>query len=288
MALIDFNTTIGFKKVYDDLIKAEDLIKTCSLSAGPRGNTQTLVDYNDFWQYRQKLEEDKSIKKSEPTLASSTLSTQTLISGTQTFYKWTVAASWRGDINWKLITFYITGALSGGSNALSMGTDDTPTWVNYDGIYGIQSGATTSDTRVISNLKVYDSSSGTQVSGTFYYRSKISSSGYYVIFVPANEEIVAGGSSKTYELKGDFLTPVSGSSLNVGIPALGSFVFSNTYDNIAGDNDSNYISSGTNVIPTVSFIWSDKGVASHSVSTNDWRNDYKVSGLPTTTLTMTK
>jgi len=231
------------------------------------------------------------IEGSKPTLASATLPSSVLIAGAQVFYKWAVTASGMSGIAWKLITFYVTGALSDGTYILTIGTDDTPTRVAYDGIYGIKSGGTAPDSCVISNIKVYNSSSGIQIGGTFYYRSRITSNnagGYYLIFVSNAEEDIAQGATGTYELRGTFSTPLSGASVSVNIPSLSSSIFTNTYDYVAKNNENNSIGVDTSIIPTVSFVWSDQSAVSHSISTKDWRNDYKVSGLPTSASGMAK
>lgn len=55
-----------FKQIYQDLERAEELIKECSLSSSERGNSQILLSYNNFWQYRESLEKEKIIKDVEP------------------------------------------------------------------------------------------------------------------------------------------------------------------------------------------------------------------------------
>ncbi|KPJ54677.1 hypothetical protein AMJ47_03940, partial [Parcubacteria bacterium DG_72] len=55
-----------FKQIYEDLIRAETLIKNCPLSLNEKGNSQILLSYSNFWQYRESLEKEKIIKDVKP------------------------------------------------------------------------------------------------------------------------------------------------------------------------------------------------------------------------------
>ncbi len=56
---------IGIKKLYEDLMEAESLIKKCPVSSSKQGKTQQLLGYDDFWKYREALEKEGLIKKAE-------------------------------------------------------------------------------------------------------------------------------------------------------------------------------------------------------------------------------
>lgn len=229
------------------------------------------------------------IRRSKPTLASVNLSTNTLVFGTNVFYKWKISANSTGPIGWKTIVFNISGRLNGDSGLLAIGTDDT--FTNSDGVYGIVNGASVNDARVISNLKVYNSYSGNPIAGVFYYRSRTTDAdtgGYYLVFAPTEEQVVGGGDSVTYELKGDFLTPSSGAYIGTNIGSFSSSAMTNIYDSIAGDTDSNAFGISASVVPSASFVWSDRSGDNHGVNSQDWTNEYFVPGLPTSTLEMSK
>ncbi len=238
------------------------------------------------------------VRKSSPTLASATLSDseKLLSAGEKTFYKWSVSANAKGDIGWKLITFNITGILGDGTNLLTIGTDDESA-PNYDGIYTITNGngGANADANHVSGFRVYKGTS-TQISGTFYYRSRVTpgdTGGYYLVFVPDSEQQVAAGGSETYELRGNFTIATTGAgaalgNISVKIADLSTSSITNTFDNVAVANDANSIASAASSIPTLSFVWSDRSVAVHTTATSDWANDYKISGIPTNTLTLSK
>jgi len=235
------------------------------------------------------------VRKSSPTLASSAFSDTMLGAGEKTFYKWSVSANAGGDIGWKLIIFNVTGILGDGTNLRTIGNDDesAPT---YDGIYTITNGdgGANADANHVNGFKIYKGT--TQVSGIFYYRSRITSGdtgGYYLVFAPDTEQQIAAGGTENYELRGNFTVAATGASGVIGnistkIADLAVSPTTNTFDNIAGVNNANSITSAATSTPTVSFVWSDRSAASHSAVTSDWANDYKISGIPTSTLTMSK
>ena len=236
------------------------------------------------------------VRKTKPTLASGTLPDATLGTGTKTLYKWTVSADSAADLSWKAVTFSMTGMMYN-TAFRTIGADDVTTPV-YDGIYGIVDGDGTADVKFIdeTTTKVYNDATGVQVAGAFYYRSRVTTAdtgGYYLVFVPTNEEEVGKGTTKTYRLDGDIANVVATGTgnlgnINVKIADLSSATVTNTYDLVAGANDADSITAAAASVPGVSFVWSDRSIANHGVGTADWADDYKVSGLPTTTLTMSK
>jgi len=105
---------------------------------------------------------------------------------------------------------------------------------------------------------------------------------------------VAAGATETYELRGNFTIAAAGvagtalGNISVKIADLSTSSITNTFDNVAAANDANSITSAASSIPTLSFVWSDRSVAVHTTATSDWANDYKISGIPTNTLTLSK
>ena len=57
---------IGFREIYEDLKKAENMIKECPFSASKNGKTRDLLGYSGFLEYREYLKEFHDVKKDEP------------------------------------------------------------------------------------------------------------------------------------------------------------------------------------------------------------------------------
>jgi hypothetical protein len=96
-----------------------------------------------------------------------------------------------------------------------------------------------------------------------------------LVFVATSEQQIAQGSSATYEVRGTLGSPVSSAynfvSLSVANPST-TRTAPNLYSVIAG-------AAGAS---TPSFVWSDRSAQSHSETTADWNNDFKVLSLPVT------
>jgi len=206
--------------------------------------------------------------KTKPTVSATALPSTTLAGGTKVLAKFTVAADAGGDLSFKRLLFTVSGTLGG----KTIGNDDTTAATTS--ITGINSGATSTDTAVINAVGLYNSATGEQVAGTAYYENTSSQS--YVAYVLTNEEIVSAGTSKTYELRGTILVGGStGDAISVKIENKAtSFSTPKTYANIRGTADS-----AGSVNKTNSFIWSDRSNTSHSLTTQDWENDYLVSDI---------
>lgn len=56
---------IGFRQVYEDLIKAEEMMKKCSETFSSKGKPQFLVAYKDFWVYQQYMSERHRLENFE-------------------------------------------------------------------------------------------------------------------------------------------------------------------------------------------------------------------------------
>lgn len=228
------------------------------------------------------------IRRSKPILSSVALPSAVIADGTNILYKWKNTANADGSLGWKMIIFNFSGKLNSSSTLFTIGTDDSVT--GQDGIYGIKDGESVADAKLISNLKIYNNLDSTQINGTFYYRSKtttVDTGGYYAVFV-AQEEQVINTEGVTYELRGDIASPIAGSIINVNIPYFSSATLTNSYDVVAGDNDSHAFGTGSSVVPTISYIWSDRSLATHSDISLDWANDYLISSIPTSVLQMIK
>lgn len=61
----DEDKYLGFKKLYEDLLVSEDLIKNCKNEKSKYGKLQTLLTYNQFWDKEKALEKDPIIKEIE-------------------------------------------------------------------------------------------------------------------------------------------------------------------------------------------------------------------------------
>jgi hypothetical protein len=97
-------------------------------------------------------------------------------------------------------------------------------------------------------------------------------------FVAAAEEIVPAGQTKTYELRGTILTGgMTGDILATKIDSATTTAITSTYASVAG-------------ISTASFVWTDRSGAggTHSAGSTDWTADYKVPGIPTSPLSLSK
>ena len=98
-----------------------------------------------------------------------------------------------------------------------------------------------------------------------------------IAFVAGSEQVVPAGQTKTYELRGTILTGgASGDTMTTKIADVASSATTTSYAEVA-------LSSG-------SFIWSDKSGAgaTHSSVSSDWTDDYKVPGVPTSPLSLSK
>ncbi len=92
-------------------------------------------------------------------------------------------------------------------------------------------------------------------------------------FVSTTDQEVSG--SKTYVVKALLGgTIASGASFGMNIPS-GVIVYSSAAANGV-------------VLPAASFVWSDESVLGHSLTTNDWFDDFLVKNIPTDTQTLTK
>jgi hypothetical protein len=232
------------------------------------------------------------VRQSVSTIAAGTLPSTLLSSGTKTLYKWTVSSDAQGATGWRTISFKFSGSIHTDSTTVkTIGSDDTAT--HYDGIYMITSGAGVADTQLIaeSTMKVYNSATNTQVAGAWFFNTDTdANAGSYAIFQATAEEVVAAGTTNTYEMRGDLgYGGFTGDAVLVSVPDIATAVATNTYALIATSaNETVTISWGTSAVVDHSFVWTDRSDASHALTTTDWSNDYKVPGVPMSTLTLSK
>ncbi|RLC34971.1 MAG: hypothetical protein DRZ76_01465, partial [Candidatus Nealsonbacteria bacterium] len=225
------------------------------------------------------------LRQSKPTLASASLPSTVYGSGEKTLYRWTVTADSKGNIGWKKVVFDMSGSVTYGGSSHTVGcyTGDTSCEAKIQGVYM----STSTDTGFVqliatSSMKIYDVATGEQVTAT------TTATGWTVAnadgiakisFVAASEQIVAAGATKTYELRGTILQPgATGDNLMTKLADRGTTATSTTYAAVAGHSS------------LFSFIWSDRSGAggTHSSGSADWTHDYKVDGIPTATLTLSR
>lgn len=170
------------------------------------------------------------------------------------------------------------GSLS--SNYLSIGTRTLYRWtISADSggdigwkkikfeVTGTLNGIVANSSR-ISNLKVLDVKTGDEVTGNVTYTN--TSNGFTINFVANNEQILSAGQFRAYQIGADILSVKSGDSILTKINSEATSLITTAYASVA----------------TGSFIWTDRSATGHSEDTPDWINDYKVSGLPTTALSL--
>jgi len=247
------------------------------------------------------------LRQSKPTLAAATLPTTLLNTGDVTLYKWTVSADSAGAISWKRIAFNITGTLA--SKAITASSSD-PTYGTTDGIYVYVTGGAGSMIKMINNFKVWDVTNGAYLTATttafdgtavtttvnaIIRADADASNGYYVLFIPDTEEQIAAGSSKTYELRGTVLNNAAlstGDGILTKVADLSTTATTSSYGDVSRDavtftkQDKSSVSNYATT--SASFLWSDRSNGSHTLYTADWTNDYKINGLPTATLSLSK
>jgi len=236
------------------------------------------------------------LRQSKPTLASASIDTSLGV-GEKILYRWTVTADSKGDIGWKKIIFNMSGSINYPSATVNtphtigcIGTESgcastsTDPTSKDDGVY-MSSSTDAGGVLLIatSTMKIYDLISREQITasstGGTGWTVKQSSGSANIQFVAANEEIVPAGQTKTYELRGTVipgLYTVGADSIMTKIADVYSTATTTNYAEVALSNGS--------------FIWTDRSGAggTHNDGSADWTHDYKVSGIPTAPLTMTR
>lgn len=183
--------------------------------------------------------------KTKPTISTVALPSTTLSAGSKTLAKVNVAADANGAVAWKVLEFTVSKTANP-----TIASSSYQLWEGGTQITALAT-STTGD-----NLATTSAGSAT------------------IRFVVTNEQTIAAGSSKTYELRATI-----GGSLVAG---------QSVYANVGNPSTSNTASAAyaAGTIAAKSFAWSDQAVAGHSESTADWNDDYLVSGLATDSQTL--
>lgn len=243
------------------------------------------------------------LHKSKPTLAAASLPSTVFAAGEKVLYRWTVTADAKGDIGWQRVVFDVSGSIQVGSDTFTIGAGGSTTtaaiWM------GTSTTATDPATSLIatSTMKIYDVGTGEEVLPTStdqsgWYVHNFKAGGARVVFTAKNMESISAGLTKTYEWRGDISqNGKAGDSLSVKITKRSTATSTKSLlgevvaDRLLGANwrAGEAIYTVTSTDPT--FIWTDKtgsGDDLHSATTTDWSWDYKIPGLPTATLSLSK
>ena len=157
-----------------------------------------------------------------------------------------------------------------------------------------------------STLKVYNVATGDEVTATSSMYAGVgggnsrgvkvwnySTGGARIAFVPATEQVIAAGETKTYELRGTILyAGKAGDSISTQIAKRASATSTGTFIALVAEAADALTASGyvTSTAPT--FVWTDRSGAGtsggHTFSTSDWSQEFKVSTFPTATLSLSK
>ncbi|MBI2042641.1 MAG: peptidoglycan-binding protein [Candidatus Nealsonbacteria bacterium] len=236
------------------------------------------------------------LHKTKPTVAAASLPSTSFGAGTKVLYRWTVTADSGGDIGWKKVIFDVSGNVTVSSEAYTVGAGGSTTTA------AIFIGTSTTDVANVakslvatSTMKVYDVATNEEVlpttTDTGYYVHNFTGGGARVGFVAKNEQTISAGATKTYELRGDIAYGgAAGDSLSFKIEKRSTATTTGSFETAVGGGWAH----GNSVMPVTStaatFVWSDRSGAggTHTMGTSDWSVDYKVSGLPTQTLTLSK
>jgi hypothetical protein len=227
------------------------------------------------------------VHKSKPSISTPSLPSTTLVAGTKTLYRWTVTADDEGAIGWKKVIFETSGSItvSDTGYTIGMGTG-TASALNH----AVYAGTSTYDgTKLITNLKVYNVATNEEVtaSTTPYVYNDADNGGAKIIFNANSEEVIAAGQTKTYELKGNISqSGASGDSISTYINTVATATSTGTLLTQLGGAGVEATSTDT-----ATFVWTDRSGAgsSHSTwSSSDWTNEYKVTGLPTNSLSLSR
>jgi len=194
------------------------------------------------------------VVKSKPTVTMVTPSSTTLASGTgKVLAEVKIDADSANSLGWKKLVFTVSKTA-----AITVGATSTLQMVDSNNNVIAGTFATTTGS-LLGGLDAL----GGATSGT-------------ISFVADSEQQIS--TSETYSLKGTIGGIASGYNyLSISIAApTSSIATPNTYSTISG-------AAGTQ---TPSLVWTDRSSNSHSETTADWLNDYKVKELPTNSTTL--
>ncbi|XOB42174.1 MAG: beta strand repeat-containing protein [Candidatus Nealsonbacteria bacterium] len=238
---------------------------------------------------QDKLGNFQYLRQTQPTIALASPTSGTYGAGTQELIRWTVSADQTGALGWEKIVFDVSGSViitsAGPSYTVGCVTGNSTCTVKTDGVW-MSTGTDPVVLQLIatSSMQVWDVDSNTQVvattTATAWTVDQDTSAGTArVSFVAYPEQQVALGTTKTYKLLGTVLqgSGQTGSSLMTKIADRSDTAKTDTYAAVAGTAG-------------VTFVWTDRSGAggAHSAGSADWTHDFKVSGIPTATKTLSK
>jgi hypothetical protein len=206
------------------------------------------------------------VYKSVPTVTLVTLPSTRLVAGTNTIAKFSIAADSAGPIGWKKMLFTVTKTAAtdlGGTSTIKL----------YDSA-GTEIAGTFATTTVVATHPIITTTNG---NGLF----AAAGTGGTLTFVADTEQQIAAGSSETYSLKDS----VSGTNATISGTYVSTSIPSNT-TSWTGPRIYSTVASTFGLSTTPSFVWTDRSANSHSESTADWNNDYKVVTIPSDTQTL--
>jgi hypothetical protein len=200
------------------------------------------------------------VYKALPTVTSVGLPTTALVAGTNTIAKFTVAPN-GGTISWNRMIF-------------SLNKTSAPVIANGAAVTLWDAGT---NTQIAGTADIIDTANAATCLATLL--------ACRIRFIPTSEQQLS--TSTTYILKANVTgTLVSTDYISTSIAAPSVYAAPDTYANVAasGSFAATYAGYGT----SPSFIWSDVSAATHSTTTTDWDNDFKVRFLPLDSQTVTK
>jgi peptidoglycan hydrolase-like protein with peptidoglycan-binding domain len=208
----------------------------------------------------------KVVYKTKPTITVASAG-GTLTAGSVPVIRFTVAADSAEQVSWKKVQLYV---------GMTAATMSKPDWAaNTPSATG--------------NVKVKDLSSGTNLSiGTVYSGATTAAvttstiaggASGYVTLILENEEQIAAGGSKSYEVSLTFADVSSTAGAASAVVKLhrgeATLVSATTYGNAETATEDG----------APSFIWSDNSATGHGLTTADWANSYYVKTLPSDSFT---
>ena len=240
-----------------------------------------------------KIGNPQILRQSQPTIALSSPTSGTYGAGTKELIKWTVTADSGFDIGWKKVVFDMSGGIVIGTTSYTVGSaPDLGSTYRRDGIYMSTSttagGAVPTQLIATTSMQVWDVDTNTEISATSsatdWTVDQGSATGTArVAFVAATEQVVAAGTTKTYKFIGTILrSGLAGSAIMTQIASRSTSATSTVYNTAVGTARST----------SATFVWTDRSGAStsagHTSISADWTDDYKVTGIPTATKSLSK
>ena len=217
------------------------------------GNASTSIGTADLQSYSTTGKGIAYVRKSIPTLSAVALPTTVLAAGSQKVLgRVQISADAAGDVSWDKLVFTVSK-----NSALTIGgTSTIALWNGANSVGG---------TFATTTVDALAGGTGDALSG---YTSGT------LQFFPNSEQQIPAGTSVTYELRGTIGGIASGAN-NIDVSIANPSVSITT-------SDSSTVGVAANTTGAPSLTWSDRSSIStvHSLSTQDWTNDYLVKTLP--------